>query len=76
MSRQSTPLDVQDQDSLVRIAKLAAQVMSSLRTLGRGQYSSERGAAFLGKRGRLLEHDGGYRAGVDAPCGNKTHRAT
>jgi len=42
MSRQSTPLDVQDQDSLARIAKLAAQVMSSLRTPGRGQYSSER----------------------------------
>ena len=42
MSRQSTPLDVQDQDSLARIAKFAAQVMSSLRTPGRGQYSSER----------------------------------
>jgi hypothetical protein len=35
-------LDVQDHDSLVRIAKLAARMMSSLRQPGRGKYISER----------------------------------
>ena len=42
MSRPKSPLDVQDQTDLVRIANVAARMMSVLRAPGRGSYPSER----------------------------------
>jgi hypothetical protein len=42
MSRQPTPLDVADHESLIRIATLAARVMGTLRTPGRGKWDSKR----------------------------------
>jgi hypothetical protein len=43
MSRTRTPLDLAESQALARIASLAAQVMVSLRSPGRGVYDSERG---------------------------------
>jgi hypothetical protein len=45
MARPKTPLDVQDRESLLRIASLASNVLSTLRYPGRGRYSSENSLA-------------------------------
>jgi hypothetical protein len=50
--RPKTPLDESDRLALARIASLAAAIMSSLRTPGRGRYDSER------QLGEWLSEDG------------------
>ena len=63
MGRPVTPIDIHEQQSLARIASLAASIMPTLRKLGRSRYDSERTL-----RGWLAEDGIRYSTGDLAPA--------